>query len=107
MAVHDDERWPTRGVKGIPQGALDSIEIVGIANTNHVPSVSQKPSRHVFGERDVGLAFDGDVIVVVDPAEVVEFQVPCKGSCLAGDAFHHAAVAAKRVNAVPKKFKLR
>src|SRR5882724_7785041 len=77
MAVNDDERRPARRAHGIPQRVLNPVEIVGIPYASHVPSVSQKPPRHVFGERDIGLAFDGDVVVVVDPAEVVELQVSC------------------------------
>src|SRR5882724_11009033 len=77
MAVNNDKRRPARRARGIPQRVLNPVEIVGIAYASHVPSVSQKPPRHVFGERDIGLAFDGDVVVVVDPAEVVELQVSC------------------------------
>src|SRR5258708_3010222 len=69
-------------------------------------SVAKKAPRHIFGERDVGLAFDSDVIVVVDPAEVIELQVPRKRSGLTRDALHHAAVAAERVNPVPEQFKI-
>ena len=54
------------------QAPLDAIEIVGIADAQHVPAVGQEPRGDVLGEGDVGLALDGDVVVVVDPAEVVE-----------------------------------
>src|SRR5262249_171384 len=58
-----------------------------------------------FGERDIGFAFYGDVIVVVDPAEVIELQVSRDRGCLARDSFHHAAIAAERVNSIAEQFK--
>ena len=44
------------------------------------------------------VAFDRDVIVVVNPAQIRELQVPGKRGGLAGDALHHASVSAKRVD---------
>ncbi len=54
---------------------LDAIDVVGVGDPQHVPAVGQKTGRDVFGEGDAGVAFDGDVVVVLDPAEVIEFQV--------------------------------
>src|SRR5215467_5779617 len=96
-----------RRPSGIAEGVLDSIKVVGIAHTNHVPSVGQEPPRDVLGERDIRFAFDGDVVVVVDPAQVVELEVTCQRSGLRRDAFHHATVAAQRVDPVPEQLKSR
>src|SRR5258708_178021 len=106
VTIDDYDRWSARRPCGIPERVLDAIQIVGIPDTNDVPSIRQKPPGDVLGERDIGLAFDGDVIVVVDPAEVIEFQVPGNGGCLARDSFHHAAIAAECVNAVSEQFKI-
>src|SRR5712672_1144396 len=106
MTIDDYDRGSARRPCGIPQRALDAIQIVGIPDTNDVPSIRQESPGDVFGERDIGLAFDGDVIVVVDPAEVIELQVPGDRGCLARDSFHHAAIAAECVNAVSEQFKI-
>jgi hypothetical protein len=42
----------------------------------------------------VRMSFDGHVIVVVNPAKVVELEMAGERSCLVRDAFHHATVAA-------------
>src|SRR6185295_384303 len=84
-----------RSPHGVPKGVLDSIEIVGITDTNHVPSVGKEPPSNILGERDIRLAFDGDVVVVVNPAQVVELEVSSQRGGLCRDAFHHATVAAE------------
>ena len=46
------------------------------------------------------VAFDGDVVVVVDPAEVVEAEMAGQRRRFRRDAFHHAAVAADGIDVV-------
>src|SRR6185503_2616047 len=48
-----------------------------------------------------------DVIVVIDPAQVGELQVSCQRSRLVRDPFHHAAVAAQRVNVIIEQLEAR
>ena len=45
---------------------LDAVNVVGIASAQDVPAVREKPCGHIFGEGEVGVPFDGDVIVVPD-----------------------------------------
>src|SRR5258708_31833622 len=106
MTIDDYDGGSAGRARSSPQRVLDAIQIVGIPYAKDVPSIRQKSPCHIFGEGDIGFALDGDVIVVVDPAEVIELQVPRKRSCLARDAFHHAAVAAECVNAIAEQFKI-
>src|ERR1700746_639516 len=106
MTINDYDRWSARRARGIPERVLNATQIVGIPDASHVPSIRQKSPLHVFGERYIGFAFDGDVIVVIDPAQIIELQVPGNRGCLARDSFHHAAVAAECVNAIAEKFKI-
>ena len=73
----------------------EHLLIVGVADAEDVPAVAEEARGHVFAEGQRGVALDGDVVVVVDPAEVGELEVPGQGRGLAADAFHHAAVAAE------------
>ena len=41
-----------------------------------VPAVGLEAGADVFGEGQRRVAFDGDVVVVVDPAEVRQLEVP-------------------------------
>ena len=57
------------------EGVLDTLDIVGIADPQDVPAISQKSRLNVFGKSDPRVPFDRDVVVVVDPAKIVEAQV--------------------------------
>src|SRR5262245_29886630 len=75
VAIEDDERRPALRLPEEAEGSLDTIEIVGVTDTQDVPAVPEEAGRDVLGEREAGLPFDRDVVVVVDPAEVVEAEV--------------------------------
>jgi hypothetical protein len=57
------------------------------------------PTRRTF-QPDARVAFDGDVVVVVDPAEVIEREMARQRRRFRSHALHHAAVAAHRVDVV-------
>src|SRR4029077_8815291 len=82
------------------ESLLDSLEIVGIADPQHVPMIGEEAGGDILGESDASLAVDGDVIVVVDPAQIIESEMAGKRSRLRADAFHHVAVAANRIDVV-------
>ena len=84
----------------VAERALEHLQVVGIAHARDVPAVPEEPRRHVVAERQRRVALDGDLIVVVDPAQVGQLEVPGERGGLAGDPFHHAAVAAERVDVV-------
>src|SRR6266404_796712 len=82
MTIDDYDRWSSRRSRGIPQCVLDAIQVIGIPNAKDVPSVREKAARHILGEGNIGFTFDRDVIVVVDPAEIIELEVPGDRGCL-------------------------
>src|SRR5262249_47446817 len=51
-------------------------------------------------EGDARLAIDRDVVVVVDPAEVIEGEMAGERRCFRAHALHHAAVAANGIDVV-------
>src|SRR5262249_36189089 len=67
----------------------------------------QKPRGDVFGERNVCVAFDGDVVVVEDPTKVVESKMTRKRCCFAGDSLHQAAVPTHGVDFVVEDLEFR
>ena len=71
VAVQDEKRRVER--------VLDAINVVGITNPQHVPAIRKKSCRHIFRERDIRVPFDGDVVVVPDPAKIVETEM--SGQC--------------------------
>src|SRR5262249_42724507 len=75
VAVQHDERGAVLRLAKDVEGVLDALDVIGIADTQDVPAVGQKSRRHVLCKGDARLTFDGDMVVVVDPAQVVETQV--------------------------------
>ena len=69
VAVNDDEGGAVALEKGV-QGPAQHGEIVGIAHAGHIPSIAHEARSNVFTEGQRGVSLDGDVIVVVDPAEI-------------------------------------
>ena len=98
VAVHDDQRRPVVGCLKRAERPRQHLQIVGVAHPQHIPAIAQKPRGHVFTERQRRVAFNGDVVVVVNPAEIGELQVSRQRRRFAADAFHHAAVARQRVD---------
>src|SRR5262249_61144870 len=64
------------------------------------PPVTQEPGGDVFREGDARVAIDRDVVVVVDPAEVIEGEMAGERCRFRTHALHHAAVAAHRIDVV-------
>src|SRR5437016_11889481 len=100
VAVHDDESGSARRLPEDLQGMLDAVDVVCVADAQDVPPVPEEPGRDVLREGDARVPLDGDVVVVVEPAEVVEAEVPCQRRRLRRHALHHAAVPAHGVDVV-------
>ena len=100
VAVEDEEGGAALGLPEDLKGVLDAIDVVGVPHPQDVPTVTQEAGRNVLREGDARVPLDGDVIVVVDPAEVVQAQVARQRRCLGRDPFHHAAVAADGIDVV-------
>src|SRR5262249_19526751 len=75
VAVENNECGTTRGFSKDPEGVLDAIEVIGVANAQHIPPITEEAGGDILAEGDACIALDGDVIVVIDPAEVVEAQM--------------------------------
>ena len=98
--VDDDQGWFVGSGLELIESSLQGAQIVSIRYVDRMPAESLKFHGHVFGEGQIGVAFDGDPVVVVDPAKVREFQVTGDRSGFAGDAFHQVAIATQCVDIV-------
>ncbi len=93
-----DQRRTVGLLLGRLERAVEHGEVVRVSHAGHVPAVRDEAGGYVLAEGQLGVAFDRDAVVVVDPDEVVELEVAGQGGGLTGDAFHHAAVSAQRVD---------
>ena len=100
VAVEHNERRPALGPAEYREGVIDALNVVGVADPQHIPTVREESGGDIFGKRDAGIAFDGDVVVVPNPTEVIEAEMACQRGSFGRDAFHHAAVTADGVDVV-------
>src|SRR4029450_7224892 len=72
VAVDDDQRRSLGFLPEDLESAGEQREVVGVADPGDVPAVAGEPGGDVVRVGDLRWAVDRDVVVVVDPAEVVE-----------------------------------
>ena len=84
---------------GCIDGRGDRVHVVAV-NALDVPVVRFEAPAHLLGEGDVGTAFDGDLVVVVQIDELAEAQSAGEGGRLGRDALHEVAVADDAVHVV-------
>src|SRR5262245_21677372 len=75
VAVQHEERGAVFRLTKDVKRVFDALNVVGVADTQDVPAVRQKARRDVLGKGDARFPLDGDVVVVVDPAQVIETHV--------------------------------
>src|SRR5208282_4397239 len=105
MAVENYESGPTFGSSKNLKGLFNEVNIIRVTHPQDIPAIAEKPGGDVFGEGDAGCPFDGDVVVVVNPAEVVEAEMTGQRSRFRRDTFHHATIAADGINVVIENVK--
>ncbi len=98
MATNTNQRRPARLRASVFDCVCECVEVVGVLNRLGMPSVGFEPFAYVFGESDLGVAVDRDVIVVVQVDDVAKAQMARDRCRLARDALHHVAVAGDREN---------
>ncbi len=71
---------------------VERLEIVAVGHALDVPAVTLEPFRRVVREGEVGVPFDGDVILVVEPDQLAELQVARERTRLVRNPLHQVAV---------------
>ncbi len=93
--IHHDQGRPVVGRAELVQRLADGTQIIAIRDMQRLPAIGAEALGHVLGEGEIGEAFDRNLVVVVDPAEVRELEMAGHGGGFGGDALHHVAVAAQ------------
>src|SRR5581483_1628228 len=70
VTIHHEERRPVGRCLETAKCTSEAFRIIGIADARHVPAIAEETHRDVFAKRQRCIAFDGDVIVVVNPAKI-------------------------------------
>src|SRR6266567_6081801 len=93
MTVQHDECGPVSCFSESVEGLFDAIDIVGIADSQHVPAVREEASSNILGECQTRVSLDRDVVVVIHPAQIVEAKMAGQRCRLGRDALHQTAIA--------------
>ncbi|CCK15451.1 hypothetical protein BN136_1461 [Cronobacter universalis NCTC 9529] len=80
--------------------AFDSLGIVAVNLMHYVPVVGFKTFGGVVGKPALGLAINGNAVVIVEANELAEAQRACERTDLMRDTFHQAAIAHKHIGIV-------
>src|SRR5439155_1022196 len=93
-------RRPARDAPGGGERRVERAEVVAVRHALHVPAVALEPLRRVVREREIGLAVDGDAIVVVDPDQTTELQMAGERAGFVRRALHQVAVGREEISAM-------
>src|ERR1700756_2196391 len=99
VSIHDDQCRAVGSVQKSLIGTSQHFEIIRVADPRYVPAIAHEARGDVFTECEIRVSFDGDVIVIINPAEVSQFQVPGQRCGFARHPFHHVAISAHGINA--------
>ena len=97
VGPHHDQRRPVGDAPSGGEGRVESPQIVAVRHALDVPAVRLEALRRVVGEREIGLAIDGDVIVVVDPDQAAQPQVAGQRAGFVRHALHQVPVGGEEV----------
>ena len=80
---------------GFFDGFADGIEVRAVFDGNRLETEGSHAGLDIFRKGDVRIAFDRDVVAIVEDDEFGKAECPCQGEGFRRDAFHQAAVAAE------------
>jgi hypothetical protein len=86
---------------GLLDRSLNPLQVVvTVINDHNMPAVGFKSLGNIFGKGAVGVAVNGNVIIIIDGNEVTELEMSCHGGSLTGHTLHHASVAQEDIGVV-------
>ena len=62
--------------------AFDGGNVLATLNLKGLPTIRFVPCHDIFGKRDLGVFFDGNVVVVPEHNEVAQLLRTSQGTCL-------------------------
>ena len=98
-----DERGLALDRDGRGDRRVQLVQVVAVRDGRGLPAVGLVALDPVLGERDLGVAVDRDVVVVVEEHQVVEAQMPGQRRGLARHALHQVAVRDDHEHPEPRR----
>jgi len=75
VAVYNDQLRTILDTERVVVSTGQRCQIVGIVDVLDVPAIGGEARGHIFVVCEIGVALDGDVVVVVNPAQVRKPQM--------------------------------
>src|SRR5260370_38570638 len=75
MAVEYHQRRSAVRIAKRCEGLFNARNVVGVSDMNYIPAIAGETNGYIFGERQPRAAFYRDVVVVVDPTQIIEAKV--------------------------------
>eukprot|EP00983_Pelagomonas_calceolata_P085552 1156584-Pelagomonas_calceolata.AAC.4 len=75
-------------------------------HVQHVPAQALIALQHILSEGDLGVAVDGDLVVIIQHDELAQTPVAGQGGGLVGQALHHAAITSNAVAASTQNYRI-
>ena len=75
MAVEYHQRRSAFRIAKRCQGLFNPRNLVGVSDMNYIPAIAGETNGYIFGERQPRASLDSDVVIVVDPAEIIEAEM--------------------------------
>src|SRR6476660_2451191 len=107
MAVEYHQCRSTFRIAKRRQGLLDTHNVVSVTDVQYVPAIAGETSGDIFGERQPRAAFYRDVVVVVDPTQIIETKVAGERRRFRANTLHQASVAAYGIDVIIEDGKIR
>ena len=97
LCPHCDERRTVLIFLGQPDRFFDQVDVIAVRNRHHLPAIRLEPQPDVLRKGDVGAAFNGNMIVVIEINQFAQSQCRRQRSRLGADALHQIAVGNQRI----------
>src|SRR5260370_27812673 len=107
MAVEYHQRRSAFRIAKRCQGLFNPRNVVGVSDMNYIPAIAGETNGYIFGERQPRAAFYRDVVVVVDPTQIIEAKVAGERRRFRANALHQASVSAYGIDVVIEDGKIR
>mmetsp|Transcript_5348 Transcript_5348/g.8044 ORF Transcript_5348/g.8044 Transcript_5348/m.8044 type:complete len:393 (+) Transcript_5348:734-1912(+) len=105
VRIDDDQSRAVRLALSDLESVLKLGEVVGVRDASDIPAVGDESGGDVLSKGPVGVTLNRNMVIVPDPAKVVQLQVTGKGGSLGLDTLLEATVSGQGVCVEVEHFK--
>ena len=100
LCAHRNQRGALLVFPGQPDRFFHQVQVIAVRNGQHLPAIGLEPQTDIFGERNLRISFDGDMVVVIQINQFSEAERRRQRRCFGADTFHQVPVGYQSVRIV-------